>query len=90
MAFAWTPIQKPLKKWHIVKDDLVEVNTGRYKFQQGKVLSVNRKRNQVTVTGVNYKFISVEDDEMMRRKKVVQKEFPVHVSNVSLVCPETR
>ena len=71
MSFAWTPIQKPIKKWHIVKDDFVEVNTGRYKNQQGKVLKVHRKKNQVTVAGVNYKFISVEDEEMQRRKKVV-------------------
>ena len=30
-AFAWTPIQKPIKKWHIVKDDIVEVLSGKYK-----------------------------------------------------------
>ena len=71
MGFAWTPKQVPLKKWQIVKDDNVVVNTGRYKFTQGKVLSVNRKKNQVTVAGVNYKFITVEDEEMQRRKKTV-------------------
>ena len=35
------------------------------------------------------KYITIEDDEMVRRKKVVQKEFPIHVSNVGLVCPES-
>merc|ERR1711957_1046849 len=30
------------------------------------------------------------DEEMQRRKKVVQKEFPIHVSNVNLICPETQ
>ena len=35
------------------------------------------------------KYITVEDEEMQRRKKVVQKEFPIHVSNVALICPET-
>ena len=41
------------------------------------------------VQGVNLKFITVDDEEMQRRKKVVQKEFPIHVSNVNLVDPET-
>ena len=47
--FAWTPIQKPLKKWNIVRDDMVEVITGKYKKQQGKVIKVLRNKNQVIV-----------------------------------------
>ena len=35
------------------------------------------------------KFKIVEDEEMQRRKKTVRKEFPLHVSNVSLVDPTT-
>jgi ribosomal protein L24 len=70
-AFAWTPIQKPNKKWNIVKDDFVEIISGKYKKQQGQVLRVHRKKNQVTVKGANLKFITVEDEEMQRRKKVV-------------------
>ena len=89
-AFAWQPVQKPLTKWHIVKDDVVEVISGRYKKTQGKVIQVIRKKNQVVVQGVNLKYITVEDEEMQRRKKVVQKEFPLHVSNVSLIDPELK
>jgi len=54
------------------------------------VIKVLRKKNQVTVQGVNLKYITVEDEEMQRRKKVVQKEFPIHVSNVSLIDPELK
>ena len=54
------------------------------------MLKVLRKTNQVIVQGVNLKFITVEDEEMQRRKKVVQKEFPVHISNVALVDPEAK
>jgi len=88
-GFGWTPKQKPIKNWTIVKEDRVEMLSGRYKKQQGKVLYVNRKKNQVTVSGVNLKYITVDDEEMQRRKKVVQREFPVHVSNVALIDPET-
>jgi len=89
-SFAWTPVQKPIKKWHIVKDDTVEMLSGRYAKQQGQVLKVHRKKNQVTVKGINLKFLTIEDEEMQRRKKVVQKEFPVHISNVALIDPETK
>ena len=88
-GFAWTPVQKPIKNWNIVREDNVEVIAGRYKKTQGRVLHVNRKKNQVTVKGVNLKYLTVNDEEMVRRTKVVQKEFPIHVSNVSLIDPET-
>ena len=66
------------------------MNTGRQRGHIGKVLKVNRKHNTVTVQGVNLKYIKVEDEEMQRRQKVAQKEYPVHVSNVNLVDPESQ
>ena len=53
-------------------------------------MKVFRKKNQVLVQGVNLKYITIEDEEMQRRKKVVQQEFPIHVSNVALVDPELK
>ena len=67
----------------------MEVSTGKYKGTQGKVLSLNRKTNQVVVAGANLKFKIVEDEEMQRRKKTIRKEYPLHVSNVALVDPTT-
>jgi large subunit ribosomal protein L24 len=78
-----------LRRWNIVKDDFVQVITGRYKNTQGKVLHVYRDTNQVLVAGVNLKYKRVDDEEMVRRRKTVQKESPVHVSNVSLLDPES-
>lgn len=88
-GFAWRHKQVPLDKWHIVKGDVVEVIAGRYKSTQGKVLSVSRKTNEVVVAGANIKFKTVDDEEMQRRKKTIRKEYPVHISNVSLVCPQS-
>ena len=62
--------------------------SGRYKKSQGKVLKVIRAKNQVVVQGVNLKFKTVQDDEMVTRKKTLQKEHPVHISNVSLIDPD--
>ena len=72
-----------------MKDDFVQVISGRYKNTQGKVLRVYRDTNQVLVAGVNLKYKRVDDEEMVRRRKTVQKESPVHVSNVSLLDPES-
>lgn len=72
-----------------MRDDFVEVISGRYRKAQGKVLRVYRKTNKVLVAGVNMKFKKVDDEEMVRRKKTLQKEAPIHVSNVSLIDPET-
>ena len=44
----------------------------------------------VTVTGANLKFKQVDDEEGQRRKKTIRKEFPIHVSNVSLVDPSNK
>ena len=52
-------------------------------------MRVFRKTNQVLIAGVNLKYKKVDDEEMVRRKKTIQKESPFHVSNVSLIDPET-
>eukprot|EP00351_Strombidinopsis_sp_SopsisLIS2011_P000486 CAMPEP_0116879400 /NCGR_PEP_ID=MMETSP0463-20121206/11202_1 /TAXON_ID=181622 /ORGANISM="Strombidinopsis sp, Strain SopsisLIS2011" /LENGTH=118 /DNA_ID=CAMNT_0004528687 /DNA_START=233 /DNA_END=589 /DNA_ORIENTATION=+ len=47
-----------------------------------------RKTNQVVVQGANYKYKIVDDEEYIKRKKTIQKEYPIHVSNVGLIDPE--
>ena len=42
-----------LKSWKIVKGDVVQVMTGKYAGQQGKVLRVQRDRNALIVEGIN-------------------------------------
>jgi large subunit ribosomal protein L24 len=85
--FGYRPPQKTIPNWKIVLGDQVVVNAGAYKDAKGKVIKVLRKRNMVTVSGVNLKFKMVADDENTRVKKAIQKEAPVHISNVSLIDP---
>ena len=86
--FGYRPPQKPIPNWKIVLGDQVIVNAGAFKGAKGKVVKVMRKRNMVTVQGVNLKFKMVMDDENTRVKKAIQKEAPVHISNVSLIDPQ--
>ena len=61
--FGYRPPQVPIPTWKIVLGDQVIVNTGAYKGAKGKVIAILRKRNMVTVSGVNFKFKKVDDEE---------------------------
>ena len=47
--------QVPFKKWTILRGDVVKVIAGKDKNKVGKVIRVWRKKNQITVRGVNIK-----------------------------------
>jgi large subunit ribosomal protein L24 len=75
-------------KFKIKKGDKVVVITGRDKGRNGEVLRVLRAENRVIVQGVN----------MMKRHTkpgagqaggIVEKEAPIHVSNVAHVDPKS-
>jgi len=74
-------------KMKIKKGDTVVVLTGRDRGREGEVLKVLPKQGRVLVNGVN----------MARRHQrpspadpggIVDKELPIHVSNVALIDPK--
>ena len=76
------------RKFKIRRGDRVVVLTGREKGKTGEVLRVLRKDERVLVQGVN----------MVRRHQkpsqlnpggIMEKEAPLHISNVSLIDPKT-
>lgn len=76
------------RKFKIRKGDRVTVLTGRDKGKTGDVLRVLRKENRVLVQGVN----------MIKRHQaptpgsaggIMEREAPLHVSNVALIDPKT-
>ena len=75
--------------WKIVTGDFVEVIAGRDKRKQGTVTEVLRKTNQVIVSGVNIKTKHLGASAENPQGRVEHKEFPVHISNVALIDPET-
>jgi large subunit ribosomal protein L24 len=80
-------LQVPFKRWNIVKGDQVIVRSGRSKGTVGKVLTVYRKANKVKVDGVNIKIKQSMTEEGIKQKS---KNFPLHVSKVSLIDPEKK
>lgn len=67
---------------HIRKDDLVEVIAGDHKGQRGKVLRVLTKEEKVLVQGVNMVYRHVRPSRRNPQGGRLQKEAPIHVSNV--------
>jgi large subunit ribosomal protein L24 len=68
--------------------DNVLVMAGRSKGRAGKVLSVNPAKRTVTVEHVNMiKRHTRPNPSKNVKGGILEKEGPIHVSNVMLVCP---
>lgn len=68
--------------------DTVKVMSGRSKGKSGKVLSVNPAKNTVIVERVNIiKKHTRANPSKNVRGGILEKEGPIHVSNVMLICP---
>jgi large subunit ribosomal protein L24 len=68
--------------------DMVKVMSGRSKGKTGKVLSVDRAKRTVTVEHVNIiKKHTRPNPSKNIKGGILDKEGPVNVSNVMLVCP---
>ncbi|BDV44255.1 50S ribosomal protein L24 [Geotalea uraniireducens] len=77
------------KKFHVKKGDTVSVITGKDKNKSGKVLAVLAKKDSVLVEGLNV----VKRHTRARGNEpggIVEKEAPLHVSNVMLYCEKCK
>lgn len=73
----------------IKRDDTVVVIAGREKGKTGKVIRINTDTNRVTVEGVNMVKRHQKQRAMGMAAGIIEKEAPLHVSNVMLVNPDT-
>jgi large subunit ribosomal protein L24 len=79
----------------IRRDDTVEVISGKDKGKTGKVLRVEPKRNRVFVEGMNIQKRHTRPRSIRDANRaeavggVIEKEGPIHISNVMLVDPKT-
>ena len=73
----------------IRRDDEVVVIAGKDKGRRGKVLQV-RPNNRVLVSGVNLiKKHTKPNPTLGKQGGIVEKEAPLHISNVALFNPES-
>lgn len=74
---------------HVIKGDTVMVTSGNGRGTTGKVLSVNPDKNTVVVEGVNLRYRHVRPSQTNPQGGRIQKEIPIHLSNVSPIDPKT-
>jgi len=67
----------------------VLVIAGESKGQQGKVLEVNSKTSRVLVEGVNSVKKHTKPNAAYPNGGIIEKEAPIHISNLALVEPKT-
>lgn len=70
----------------IKKNDKVEIIAGKDKGKTGKVLRVLRDKNRVVVEKVNMIKRHTRPSPTTGQGGIVEKEAPIHVSNVMLIC----
>jgi large subunit ribosomal protein L24 len=69
--------------------DMVKVISGGDRNVTGKILTVNHKKNKVVVEGVNIVYKHVKPSRRNPQGGRLEKEMPIQVSNVMVLCPKT-
>ncbi len=73
---------------YLRKDDQVEVIAGKDKGRVGKILKVLPTKDQAVVERVNMIKRHQKATEANQQGQIVEKEAPIHVSNLQMICPE--
>lgn len=76
-----------MKNYRIRKDDKVMVIAGKDQGKIGKVLKILRKSDKVLVEKINMAKRHVKPNPYRQEPGgIVEKEMPIHVSNLMVVC----
>jgi large subunit ribosomal protein L24 len=75
-------------KIRLKKNDMVEVTTGKEQGKTGKILKVFREKNQVLIEKVNMIKRHTRPSPTTGQGGIVEKEAPVNVAKVKLICPK--
>jgi large subunit ribosomal protein L24 len=83
---------RPTRALKIRSDDEVIVISGKDRGRTGKVLRVDPKRDRVYVEGLNIvkRHQAPQPNAPQRAAGVIEREGPIHISNVMLVDPKTK
>lgn len=82
--------KKPVEpvRIRLKKNDLVEITTGKDKGKTGKILKVIRERNQLLIEKINMIKRHTRASPTTGQGGIVEKESPLNVSKVMLICPK--
>jgi large subunit ribosomal protein L24 len=78
-----------MAKLKIKTGDTVVVIAGDHKGSEGKVMRVYREKNKAIVEGVNLVSKHEKPSTQNPQGGIVEKEAPIHISNLSLIDPKS-
>jgi len=73
-------------KLHVKKDDMVKIIAGKDQGKTGKVLRVFPAKGRVVVESINVVKRHTRPNQLNPEGGIVEKEAPLSISNVMLVC----
>lgn len=74
-----------MSKTHVNTGDIVKVIAGNHRGAQGKILRVLREKDQVFIEGVRMIKKHLGRSQDRPQGEIIEKEGPIHISNVKLV-----
>jgi large subunit ribosomal protein L24 len=75
--------------FRVRKNDTVQVMSGEFRGKTGRVVKVFPDKNRALVEGLNIVKRHTKPNRKVQQGGIVQKEAPLHLSNLMLVCPKT-
>lgn len=72
-------------KFHVHRDDIVEVISGNHRGSTGKVLQILPDKEQVIIEGVRMIKKNMRKSQDHPNGAIIEREGPLHISNVKLV-----
>ncbi len=78
-----------MAKLKIKSGDTVVVTTGEHKGSEGKVMKVILDKNKAIVEGVNMVSKHEKPSASNPQGGIAKKEAPIHISNLSLIDPNS-
>jgi len=78
------------KKLHVRNGDIVQVISGKYKGQIGKITKIISKTSKVIIENINLKTKHMKPNQKEESGQIVNIEAPIHSSNVMLYSKENK
>jgi large subunit ribosomal protein L24 len=72
----------------IKKEDTVFVVTGKEKGKKGRVLAVNKSKDNLLIEKINIIKKHMKPSKKYTQGGIIEKEAPIQISNVILICPK--
>lgn len=72
----------------IKKEDTVAVIAGKERGKKGRVLSVRPSKSTLIIEKVNIIKKHMKPSRKHAQGGIIEKEAPIHISNVMLLCPK--